>query len=739
MGTKEKIAYAIARESADDRTLQNQYDKLQAVAKKFGYRIIKRFGENVSGDATKRDGAFADFIENLMLAIKKQKPDAILITSLDRLTRTTREQGYFLTEFSSIQKIPMYFAKENVWTIDPISGVPNEDGMRRLASDETPQRERENIAARTRPQREKLGAQGYFIGHISDGYCVKETWGTYDDGRRRKIKEIDIDVERAKVIEDIYRYYLNGESTDKIAAILNANNVPTANRYRSEHPNKFGYKSHYIGKDKMTYERKNAAWSGSLVAQVLSNQWYKGIRYYRKQELHHKYIIEPELWDEVKRIREERKVSFRNLKESSKHIFLLSNMFFCGKCGCKMYGHYTGLNNHYYCSSIETKQDKCGLKGVCKENIEGIIYHILKEDAEINVLGGAMSDNDAILSFFKLSKEKESQYKESIKNNNKIIQKLTLANETNEKSIAFLISQQSLHSENATRVAMYESEITKNEHAIEVNKRDIVKCQLENKKFNSLLSSTADAKQILRNIEKTKDLHTIKQLFKVAIEKVYIFNSEKRNSIIRIYDRRGGIREIAYSAAKLKGKYLPLVGLQYNEKTNLIEPIEYPIIASDLYLFGCESEEGMKSMVALHEKFDTPYTYIDKPISVDSYIELLKNSRVAFSYSRLEELSDLAITQREHYKQWRKKYNSGRPTSEPYIIHNETYAEIQKERKQLYNRRYKIKKHKSLSDDEKKLRLEEIERKLDALTVQVPLIKPRKKCVVVAAPTIVED
>lgn len=272
-----KIAYAIARESADDRTLQNQYDNLYQVAKDLGYTIIAEFGENVSGDVTKKEGQDPKFIEELRLAISKRKPDAIFCYWIDRLTRTTYKQGAYLNEFSVVLKIPICFTKEKKWTIDPTTKKINNDFLARLASDQTPQKERENITARTRPQREKLGSEGYFIGHISDGYCVKESWGEYEDGRRRKIKEIIIDDERKKVIEDIFRYYLNGESTDKIAAILNANNVPTANRYRSEHHDKFGYKAKYIGKDKMTYERKNATWSGTLVAQVLNNEWYKGI------------------------------------------------------------------------------------------------------------------------------------------------------------------------------------------------------------------------------------------------------------------------------------------------------------------------------------------------------------------------------------------------------------------------------------------------------------------------------
>lgn len=740
---KKKIAYAIARESSGDKTLENQFAELRSAASEEGYEIVQEFGENISGNIAKYDYSNPKFIENLSIAIQKKRPDAIFCYSMDRITRTPVMQGKYLMDFSILPSIPIYFTRFKRWTIDPLTKIVDKDWIDEIATETSGKTERLNIIARTRPQREKLGSEGYFIGHISDGYCVRESWGLYEDGRRRKIKEIIIDEERAPVIEKIYRYYLNGESTDKIAAILNANNVPTANKYRSEHHEKFGYKANYIGKDKMTYERKTATWTGALVAQVLSNEWYKGTRHYKKKELHHQYIIEPAEWEEVKRIREERKISFRSMKEPSKHVFLLSNLFYCGKCGCKMYGHYTGLNNHYYCSSLENSKKKCGLKGICKENVEGILYDILIKDAYTNVLGGAA--DDSLTSFFKLSKKKENSIKEGISNNEKIIKQLTDENEANEKSIAFLIAQQSKHAENATRVQMYEAQITKNEQAIESNKKKILKYQVENKDYNRLLSANTNVKQILKNVEQTKDLNVIRQFFKTAIDRVYIFNTEKKNSIIRIVDKKGEIAEVVYSALRIKGKYIPLVGLKYNENSNMIELIEHPVLASDLYLYSCDEEQGMKDMEALHDRLGFSYTYIDRPISVDSYIELLKKSEVAFSYSRLEELSELALRQKVHYKAWRKKYNTNKPKGgEPYVIHNDTYDEINLMRKRLYNRKYKIKIHKSLSDEEKKRQLDEIQRELDALTMQVPLIKPRKKRekkvdVIVVPPTILDD
>lgn len=727
-----KIAYAIARESSDDRTLQNQYDIIKNKAKEFNYVIVRNFGENISGDASKRDGAFAPFIEELRDAIREKKPDAIFINALDRLTRTTREQGYFLTEFSVIQRIPMYFAKENVWTINIETGELDENVMQRLAADTTPQKERENIAKRTQTPRSELGKQGYYIGHLSDGYCVKEEWGTYEDGRRRKIKTIIPDEKRKGVIKRIFELYLKGNSTDKIASLLNAENVPTANRYRSENLDKFGYKQKYVAKDKMERERSQATWNGTLIAQVLSNKWYKGERTFNGKKLYHEALVSLEDWETVKSMREERKISFRNKKEAPKHMFLLSDLFFCGKCGRKMYGHFTGLNNHYYCSSIETAIEKCGLKGICKENIEAIIYDVISTYAISSVL--CDMPNNIVTDFFKLDKKKEQIMKEDIKNNNKIIAKLEKDNIQLDDSIDFLIQQQTTFRDNKRRYERYLSEIERNEAQIKENEDKIKVLQAENSRLNKRLSSSSNIKEILSNIVDKRDLSSIRELFKQAIDRVIIYNTEKTNDIIKVTYKNGKESEIVYSSGLLKGKYIPLhAPLYYDIKLNLITSLHLPIyIAVDnkKYYFVRENEPNLddeKVILNDMEIWQTDSIKIENGITVDDFIRLVRDTSNALPFERLEDEPEIAKEQREHYKQWRKKYNTGNPTAYPYVLRNETYEEIEAKRKKLYNRRYKIKKHKSMPLEEKERQLADIKKQLDILSVQVPTFRPRKK------------
>ena len=57
------------------------------------------------------------------------------------------------------------------------------------------------------------------------------------------------------------------------------------------------------------------------------------------------------------------------------------------------------------------------------------------------------------------------------------------------------------------------------------------------------------------------------------------------------------------------------------------------------------------------------------------------------------------------------------------MLRGEAYDDICKERKKLYNRKWKIKKNKSLSKDEKEKQLIEIQKRLDYLSIMVPKLE----------------
>lgn len=730
-----KIAYAIARESSDDKTLQNQYDAIYKTAEELGYTIVKDFGENVSGDYTKNDGQDPKFIEDLRRAIEEKKPDAIFCYWIDRMTRTTYKQGAYLNEFSVVPKIPIYFTRENKWTIDPDTGEIDNEFLAALSADTTPQKERENIVARTTPARERVAAEGYYIGHLSDGFCVKEGWGLWDDGRRRKLKYIVIDEERKEVIQQIYSLFIEGFSTDRIAETLNAKGIPTTNKYRFEHQNKFGYRANYKTRNSngLSKKRSEAKWSGTLVSQILQNEWYKGIRHYKGKEHLHDAIISKDDWTQAQTIREERAKHFRSNRESSKHIYLLQDLIFCGICGRKLYGHYTGLNNHYYCSSIEYGK-KCGLRGICKENIEAIIYDCCTSNAFVSAIQGSQ---DIFTDFFCLSSTDEVRIKKEISLSKDIITDQEKLIAQKEQEIDNLIDIQA-ETNNKELKDRYSKSIQQRYADIQDIKDKIIKERTSIKWNEGILKSGKKAKGILREIEANKNLIDIRRFFRTVIQQVVLFNTEGRNNLVRINFKNNKRTEFIYSAQSMRGQFFPLFfPLYYEEKSNCIKSKEYPVYLSDGVPFtqshidenknkkDSASQRYAERLEALKTDAETKVIHENTTFTVNDYILYLKSLpyKKVFTYERLEEVDDLGIQQRENYRQWRQKYNTGRPSQEPYLIHNKTYEDICIKRKRLYNKRYKLRTNKSLSSTEKQERLKETQHQLDLLTAQRPYIE----------------
>ena len=209
--------------------------------------------------------------------------------------------------------------------------------------------------------------------------------------RNIKHKRIQVDNDRKEVIQEIFSLFIEGKSTDEIAAILNAKKVPTTAHYRLTSPH-FNYQQEYYKrKSGIKHNRKNTQWSGATVSKILSNTWYMGKRYYHKknkedrEEYNIEAIVTIEQWEQAKKLREERAVSFRTNRKSKKHNYVLGGLVYCGACGRKLYGHYTGKNNHYFCSSVENGE-KCETRGICKENLEAIVCQIVKNRAMTKML-----------------------------------------------------------------------------------------------------------------------------------------------------------------------------------------------------------------------------------------------------------------------------------------------------------------------------------------------------------------
>ena len=122
------------------------------------------------------------------------------------------------------------------------------------------------------------------------------------------------------------------------------------------------------------------------------------------------------------------------------------------------------------------------------------------------------------------------------------------------------------------------------------------------------------------------------------------------------------------------------------------------------------------------------YVFYEERVPVIEYIDFKRKSELLIPFKDLLPLSKKGAERKAHIKEWYKnKYNTGKPSFTPFIEKNDTYDDIQKKRKKLYNRRNKILNNKHMSEETKSIKLFEIKEQLDAFKYQIKYLPTNKK------------
>ena len=689
--------------------------KKQAINDKYEVPDNLIFQEQISGLDAKKE--IRKSLQDLMKAVENNQVDVIYTYELTRISR----DPYNLVErvrWFSDRKIPMYIYDAELWTLDRNTKDEIEETTNYIFGAATYGKvEAKKIKKRTMRARDTLAEGGWYVGHLSDGYM------TENKGKHKKIIK---DPKREGVIIRIFELFIAGKSTDEIAQILNYENVPTTNKYRLSAP--FNYKEQYnVGG--VEHNRNNVKWQGTQIAQILSNKWYKGVREYKGKPYEIDQIISDEIWQKAEEMRNLRSEQFRTHRKKRKHNYLLTNYFFCGKCGQKMYGHTTGKDNHYYCSSVEFG-NKCGLRGINKENIEAIVCKTIM----FRALNEVLQDRKGVISeFFKINEEEKSKIKQEIKNKNHEIEIRIQHLQTNNDKRQYIIDMLSekeferLKNDFIKKIEDIENEQTKIENEINV-------LQSEISQLNKRLKLGENVTKIADRIAQMNDIGTYRKLIERPVERIEMFNVDKSISFLKITYINGKKDEIIYSYPLLHNKFIHLNSLIANNmhitydngSTDMQIEDGYHIALN--YLgngFMVLDDEGLEYELNKGPEWgeERVKKYYTNRISVRDFVmEARKGYPLLWDYdsSLFDEDGDERRAERaEKYKEWRKKYNNGLPTTLPYVVHDGNYEEYLAQRKHLYNRKYKIKKNKRLNAEQKVEMLEGIDRELSLLKAKV--------------------
>ena len=797
MATKYKRAFGLIRVSSSAQDLEQQKKVLMTEAKKAGYVIEDEeeghdfFSEKITGYDEDYDYDRKSIVD-LKRAITIEKPSAIFIVELSRLTRTAIKVSKYITELSLNPKIPMYFVDYKIWTINPEDGKINHNGVLKLIGGaEGVELERKRIKERTSRGRNIKGEQGYYIGHLKDGYMWK-----YDEDGEKVIK---IDEERAPVIKKIFELYLkDGMSTGGIRDYLNAEGIPTTNRYRLEHPTLFkGYRKDYYDRTHNVLLRENTLWRDGMVSNILRDEWYRGIRRFHGEEYPVDAIIEDEVFDNV----ENKLKQYRMRISTAKQTYLLQGLLFCGVCGRKLYGHSDGgYNDMYYCSSYSYgKAQKCGLKWVRRQNLDSIITSVVNNRVYEDV---SMGINSPFSKFFDVDETKLSELNERQNTYQKLIEKTKEDIQTLESRIDNYVSLQGQYTGNKRMIERYSAMIDETEKAILKKEDEIIEYEItisQLKKKKKILSSVSEK---LIEVKDVQDYERMRLLIQSVVEKILLYNPDNQTTIIKILYVNGKSDILVYNPTRLTKKFLFLTRddkeitpyVKYDEvrKKLVFDGYYFAINGGIQFVFddkdmsdeeweaAASSEVWDEEIQDLRQRaplgrWDTPHNrerylklqkergvseedamsnyeialeyglihkdleseinyYISKgyfvskdEMSVRDYIEASRQGEIAVEYNDLLPLSERGKKRKEYYQHYWKQHNTGKPSFTPFVVKDVDYEKICKERKHLYNRKYKILNNKSLTQEQKDKKIFEIMEKLEAYKYQLKYLPNNKK------------
>lgn len=216
-------------------------------------------------------------------------------------------------------------------------------------------------------------------------------------------KLLIIDKEEAKIVERIYEMSLEGKGTDKIAEILNLEEIPTAYS-KLEKGGIYKVRDKYNPNLITEKKKSDAKWRGRTIQGIIKNTIYKGQRFWRGNYYHAPAIFDEVYWQKVN---ENLQKNRNNTGKKVEHKYLLRGIIKCN-CGRNMYGRsrVNKRDHTYVCSSRRYKGENCGNRAINIDKIENLIWeHFFIKDELLKLLNEASNSGDSVLEKLLIEKE----------------------------------------------------------------------------------------------------------------------------------------------------------------------------------------------------------------------------------------------------------------------------------------------------------------------------------------------
>ena len=229
-------------------------------------------------------------------------------------------------------------------------------------------------------------------------------------GFRLVNKKLEVYEHEAEIVREIFEMYLNGMSTQEIAAVLTARGIPTKN-----------------GKEK---------WKSTKVSYMLSNERYIGDCQYQKtyrdttvpfkqsknrgeEDMYyatgtHEGIVDKETYDKVQDLLRKRKSQFN--KATAQNIYPLTSRIRCSECGSFYHRKVRSGGIKWLCSKHEEDAKACDSFYYSEERIyDGFLSMVNKlRFGQEDILGQVIAKLETAAAIYKRNNKTAMQISESI-------------------------------------------------------------------------------------------------------------------------------------------------------------------------------------------------------------------------------------------------------------------------------------------------------------------------------------
>ncbi len=341
--------------NTESESILNQRDFLMRYAKCHGFLVVAVLADDgYSGTSFDRP----DFLKLLEL-IERKEIDVVITKDLSRLGRDYIQTGYYIEQYFPLHRVRYIAVNDGIDT--EAGGVGNDLSPFRAVFNDMYARD---ISLKVRTALQTKKQNGRFIGAIAP----------YGYKKSQEDKNILVpDVDKAAIVQEIYRRYNRGESMTLIAQRLTARNIKTPSE------------------ESGVTAKKSTQWNATTIRRILSNPTYAGHLTQNRSrkinyKLNQKIALPKEAWITVEDTHEaiisqkEFDMALKRLKERSynnktrgKKEHRLSGKVYCADCGSRMSFIYS--NNHCYivCSKWRKENKTCTSHCIREDYVESYV------------------------------------------------------------------------------------------------------------------------------------------------------------------------------------------------------------------------------------------------------------------------------------------------------------------------------------------------------------------------------